>query len=330
MKMNKPVIWTALLLACIWAPAAGAAEAELVPVGRAVGIVLDVEGVIVEDLDTFRGESGSVSPAKDAGVVKGDVLLSLDGEPIAGTDQLNALLTDKNGQTSNLTLLRGGRRMTIGVTPQLDTASGQVRLGVLATEEISGIGTVTYYDPETGGYGALGHGIHAGQNTDAAVEEGKLYDVTLSDVQKGQRGKAGELHGSIVGESIGTAGKNTPYGVFGEAGGALFAGEAMPVASKEEVHTGNAAIISEVVEGDGRSYAIEILQIDDSPDAAKSISFRVKDKALLEKTGGVVRGMSGSPIIQDGKLVGAVTHVLVNDPTTGYGIFIGDMLDAAA
>ena len=104
----------------------------------------------------------------------------------------------------------------------------------------------------------------------------------------------------------------------------------MSVASKEEVHTGNAAIISEVVEGDGRSYAIEILQIDDSPDAAKSISFRVKDKALLEKTGGVVRGMSGSPILQDGKLVGAVTHVLVNDPTTGYGIFIGDMLDAAA
>lgn len=330
MKRKKPILWAAAALMCLMSPAAFAAGEELVPVGRAVGIVLDVEGVIVEELDTFQGESGRVSPAKDAGILKGDVLLALDGEKVTGTEELNALLAEKGAGDAEVTILRAGREMTLGITPALDTASGQVRLGVLATEEISGIGTVTYYDPATGCYGALGHGIHAGKSGDSCLDGGELFDVTLSEVRKGTRGEAGELRGSIVGESVGTAEKNTPFGVFGRADEALFQGETLETAERGEVHPGHAEILSEVAEGECGRYAIEILRVGEEEDTAKSISFRVKDKALLEKTGGVVRGMSGSPIVQDGKLVGAVTHVLISDPREGYGILIGDMLKAAA
>ena len=329
MKMKKTVLCAALAVLSLLSPAAYAAEEALVPVGRAVGIVMDVDGVIVEDVTSFRSGEGTVSPAEDAGLMKGDVILALDGETVNGTESLNALLAERDGKTSSLAIRRGGKELNLKVTPALDAAGGQVRIGVLATEKISGIGTVTYYDPETGKYGALGHGIHAGKGGCSAIEEGELYDVTLTGVRRGQHGAAGELHGSIVGESVGSAEKNTPYGVFGVAEKALFEGDALPVAEKEDLHTGRATILSEVYEGEQAAYEIEITEIADTPDAAKSISFRVKDKALLEKTGGVVRGMSGSPIVQDGHLIGAVTHVLISDPTEGYGIYIGDMLKAA-
>ena len=329
MKMKKTVLCAALLAVSLLSPMARAAEGELVPVGRAVGIVMDVDGVIVEELSSFQGEKGRVSPAEDAGIMKGDVILSLDGEAVNGTEKLNALLAERDGKVSSLAIRRGGKMLTLEVEPALDTAGGQVRIGVMASEKISGIGTVTFYDPETGKYGALGHGIHAGNGGCSSIEEGELYDVTLTGVEKGRHGAAGELHGSIVGESVGSAEKNTPFGVFGVAGDADFGGESLPVADRAEMHTGKAFILSEVTEGEKARYEIEITGITDAPDAAKSISFRVKDKALLEKTGGVVRGMSGSPIVQDGRLIGAVTHVLISDPTEGYGIYIGDMLKAA-
>ncbi|MBR5869367.1 MAG: PDZ domain-containing protein, partial [Clostridia bacterium] len=310
MKKITARILSLLLVCALLGGGAWATEETLVPVGEPVGILLDVHGVLVDSLTPFEGVGGKVSPAEDAGILPGDLLLSLDGKSMTGIDDLNAALAGKDGVSVEVTLLRKGHTATLSVTPAVDPSLGFARLGIRAGETLSGIGTVTYYDPSTGDFGALGHAIGVGGSEAAAIDGGEIYRVSLSDIQKGHVGKAGEIHGTIIGDPVGSAEKNTPVGIFGKLEEPLTAADPIPLG---EAIPGKAHILCSL-DASSTAYEVEIVKID-SQSRIRNITFRVTDPALLQKSGGVVRGMSGSPIIQDGKLVGAVTHVLVNDPT---------------
>ena len=214
------------------------------------------------------------------------------------------------------------------VTPR-QGEQGTWQLGLWLRDGVQGVGTVTFWDPVTGKYGALGHGVSLPECQGLLpLSEGQITDAEVVDVLPGQRGEPGELCGVPRQPVLGTVEENTPQGIFGRAGAAFNVREAVPVASDSEIHPGPAVILS-TVDCDGpREFTVEIVRVDRSGNQARQIVLCVTDPALLDKTGGIVQGMSGSPILQDGKLVGAVTHVLVDNPTKGYGISMESMLGA--
>jgi stage IV sporulation protein B len=227
---------------------------------------------------------------------------------------------------------RGGKRVKINL--EATKVGEEYRLGVILSDITAGIGTVTYINPTTGEFGGLGHGI-CNPDTGAVLpmESGDATGVVLSGARQGEDGKPGELRGVLTDKIIGGIYSNTDRGVFGELNDKYLSlygkRTALPIGHKNEVHEGEATIISTIKSGKTDYYTITIKDIDRGSDGSKSFKITVTDPALLALSGGIVRGMSGSPIIQDGKLVGAVTHVMVADPTEGYGIFIENMLDAA-
>ena len=228
-----------------------------------------------------------------------------------------------------LLLQRGETLSSVRVSPTI-TPEGP-KLGVFLRQGVTGIGTVTYYDPQSKSFGILGHGVNDSSGKLLQLTSGNVYEARVSSVRKGYSGEPGQLMGALTSQDpIGQIRRNTVLGVFG-ACQIPFAAQALPVGASDTVKTGSATILSTVSGQDTREYSVEILKIYPATrQNGRNLLIRVTDPQLLEATGGIVQGMSGSPIIQDGKLVGAVTHVLVNDPTTGYGIFIENMLDAAA
>ena len=302
---------------------------ELIPVGSAIGIEVDVDGVLVDKLRTVDTAQGEVCPGKAAGIKEGDVIIGINGEDVDDLEDFSEEIGKMNGRPLELTLLREGKRRTVTVQPAL-TADGEYRLGLWLRDRVSGIGTVTYYDPKSGEYGALGHGINdSNTGCPIPIDDGRAYDAAIVDVVRGQTGNPGELTGTFdTGAVFGTVAANTVYGIFGKCDYAPAAGVPMETAAMGEVKVGAAQILSTVNGSEPKLYDIRIDNIRRSG-GEERYRITVTDPALLEQTGGVVCGMSGSPIIQDGKLVGAVTHVLVNDPTRGYGIYIENMLEAA-
>lgn len=295
----------------------------LIPVGEVIGLELSDGSVTVAAFDDASG-----SAAKDAGLQIGDEILTIDGLTIDSADDIRSALDRCDGDI-DLCVARGGKKHRFTLTPR-STGDGP-RLGIYLRQGIAGIGTVTYYDPDTGRFGSLGHGVSCPRGRLLEMTQGRACKGRILSVKKGTCGHPGQLKGSADPSSpIGTLKKNTPQGVFGIASSG-WTGQPLPVAAFDEVTTGAATILSTVSDDEPREYSVEILKIypKDRPDC-RNFLLKVTDPDLLETTGGIVQGMSGSPIIQDGKLVGAVTHVLVNDPTTGYGIFIENMLDAAA
>lgn len=294
----------------------------LIPVGQIIGLQLSDNTVTIAAFDDALG-----SAPKDAGLQIGDVILSIDGCSIHRAGDVRSALEQADGPVT-VTVRRGSKTHNVTIQPQ-QTSQGP-RLGVYLKQGITGIGTVTWYDPETGTFGTLGHGVSDAKGTLLNMTEGFAFDAEILSVKKGKCGEPGQLKGSA--ESISICGKllrNTPQGVFGTAKNG-WSGEAIPVASYDEVQTGKATILSTVCGSAPCAYSVEILKIypEDRHDH-RNFLLKVTDPALLEATGGIVQGMSGSPICQNGKIIGAVTHVLVNDPTMGYGIFIENMLDAA-
>ena len=236
------------------------------------------------------------------------------------------------GTKAELTVQRGGRTQSVSVAPAVE-ADGSARLGLWLREGIAGIGTVTYVDPQSGAFGALGHGVNdAASGALLPLEDGSVCRAQVVDIIKGVAGEPGELAGSFeAGDTVGELEINSSSGIFGCMEGAfLRGGEALPVAEPQEIRNGPAKIRSCVSGQTVAEYDVQITRTGMVAGDGRDLMIRVTDPELLALTGGIVQGMSGSPIIQDGKLVGAVTHVLVNDPTTGYGIFIENMLDAAA
>ncbi len=322
--MKKLLSRTPIFILFVWLLTVSAGAASmLIPGGQIVALELCDDTVTVAAFDEALGEA-----ARQAGVKVGDQLLTVNGRSVQSTEDVRYALDRADGPVE-LTVLRNKKTAKIQVTPTV-TEDGP-KLGVYLKQGITGVGTVTWYDPESEKFGTLGHGVNNPKGELLSLTSGNAYNATVVSVRKGACGKPGQLLGTMKdAEPIGTLYKNTSRGVFGTAAKG-FSGEPLPVAQVDQVKTGPATIRS-TVQGDRvQEYSVEILKIyPNAGSAGRNMLLHITDPALLEVTGGIVQGMSGSPIIQNGKLVGAVTHVLVNDPTTGYGIFIDNMLDAAA
>lgn len=318
-RMLRSFLITILLFASL--PVQAQAAECLIPVGQIVGLQLQDNTVTVAAYDDTLG-----SIARDAGLKIGDEIVKVDEIPVSSAGEIRRVLS--SGSASELTVRRSGKLSTLKITPR-QTEDGP-RIGVYLRQGIAGIGTVTFFDPDTGLFGTLGHGVSDSAGTLLAMTGGCAYEASVLSVRKGKCGDPGQLKGSARELVCGTLLRNTPQGVFGITG-QPWKGEPLPVAAFEEVQAGPARIRSTVSGNEPREYSVEILKIYPKDRAdGRNFLLKVTDPDLLAATGGIVQGMSGSPLIQDGKLVGAVTHVLVNDPTMGYGIFIKNMLDAAA
>ena len=298
----------------------------LIPGGQAVGVALKTQGVLVVSR-VSRQETKT--PLR-----VGDVILSVQGEEIASAQELSRRVGEADADSVELSVLRGGRAITLKAAAPVSSADGRRRLGVWVRDSTAGVGTLSYVDPDTGAYGALGHAIVDGDTGDMlSVKDGAILEADVVGVTRGQSGQAGELKGSFLkeGRQIGTLERNSVYGIYGtmEASpeGLLYP-KGLPVGERAQAHAGRATIIS-TVDGQGpQEYDVEILRcFDQDKPSQKGMILRVTDQQLLEKTGGIVQGMSGSPIIQDGKLIGALTHVYLSDPTQGYGMYIEWMLE---
>ena len=302
-------------------PVKAAQPQMLIPVGHTVGIKLFSRGIVVVKL-TDGG-----TPARDCGLRTGDVIVKCGGNAVTSTEQFQSLLQKSGGTTADLQIDRAGDQVTLSVEPSQND-QGVYCIGAWVRDSMAGIGTVTYYDPATGAFGALGHGV---TDTDTALlmpfSNGSILPSTVKAVKRGEAGSAGELRGDfdLTGD-LGPLYANTGSGIFGKLDTAPWTGAAMPVGTALP----GPAVIRANVQGDEvQEYDIEILKVTSGAADGRDLILSVTDPALLETTGGIVQGMSGSPIIQDGKIVGAVTHVLLNDPTKGYGILIDHMLEAA-
>lgn len=303
----------------------------LSPVGRTVAIDLETEGVLVAGLAQVETEGGCVSPAGEAGLLPGDRIFAVNGQRVAGSDEFLSAVRTAGGSTLTLRTERNGREMDLAVTPTRGL-DGERYLGLWLRNSISGIGTVTFHDPASGLFGALGHGVCAGEGGGSLlpVKSGAIGSASVAEVVRGEKGTPGELVGVPEGgKSIGSVQKNTNAGIFGTAP-SLQGFQTMPVAAAGEVQPGEALILSTVAGDAPQTYRVQITRVDRGGDDLRQLSLLVTDERLLQLTGGIVQGMSGSPIIQNGKLVGAVTHVLVEEPSRGYGILMESMLAAAA
>ena len=298
----------------------------LIPGGQAVGLKLLGDGVSVVGTAKVKTSRGECSPAADAGIQNGDVIRKVGTTPVKTVSAFSALIEASRGEPITLTVRRGREELCLTLRPVLSEDDGKYKSGLLVKDISSGIGTVTFIDPKTGEFGALGHGICERESGALApASRGVVTDAVVTDIVKGQKGTPGELRGYLKSQKRGALLKNTSCGVFGVL--TEYSGEAIPIALSGEVKKGKAILRTALDCEAPKDYEIEITEIKNG--ATKSFTVRVTDSRLLEKTGGIVQGMSGSPIIQNGKLIGAVTHVMVANPTEGYGIFIENMLSAA-
>ena len=318
MKQFCKVVLTVSLALLLSLSTFAALPQSLIPGGNTVGLHLDTQGVSVAEVN---------SPgAKKAGISKGDVLQKIDGIPVNNAKEVSEAVEKSHGAPLELRFLHEGEEKSCVLAPQ-QGEKGWV-LGLTVREGISGIGTVTYYNTEDGSFGALGHGVNEG-NTLLPMECGQVLPSAVVSVQRGKKGEPGALQGATTeNKAMGEIRKNTTQGIFGSI--SCPGGRALPVGKASQIKKGPASILSNVAGTEVKEYSVEILQIHPRDKLNRNLLIEITDPELLETTGGIVQGMSGSPVIQDGKLIGAVTHVLVNDPQTGYGIFIENMLDAAA
>ena len=307
---------------------AHAAEAQeqnrlyLCPGGDVFGIRMRQKGVTV----TGYADGDEGRAARDAGLKKRDIIEAVNGKEVLSASDLAAKVEAAEGEIK-LTVRRGGETLTITATPV--RGEDGAKLGVTVRDSAAGIGTITFRDPENGAFCGLGHGICDAETGEViGMKSGEVTGVLLGGIVRGESGKPGELRGVLRGDSRGLLTENSECGVFGVLNTPVDKSAAIPVAHKNEVHDGAAQIICTLSDGNKASYSVEIGEINYESEGTKSFTVRVTDDALLRISGGIVRGMSGSPIIQDGRLIGAVTHVLIADPQRGFGIFIENMLDA--
>lgn len=302
-----------------------------VPCGMPVGIYLKSRGVMVIGTGKVTDENGSEAEPAYGILQSGDYIEAINGQPLSDKEALMTSLNRMGESEALLRVRRGGRELELSVDT-VKTADGSRKLGAWVRDDTQGIGTMTYLKPD-GGFGALGHGISDSDTGRVVeIENGALYETEILGIEKGSAGNPGVMAGVIYygpGSRLGSVAQNTDCGIFGTAGQAFcdaVGQQTMEVGHRQDVKRGKAWIRS-CVSGEACDYEIEIQRVDYSPAKEnKSLVFQVTDERLLRLTGGIVQGMSGSPILQNGKLVGAVTHVFVQDSTRGYGIFVEDML----
>ena len=358
-KTNK--FW-ALLLASLLTTTGGALTAaaktpasaedavprEVYVGGMPFGVKFYTEGILVVgfcDVDVTAGGGGSrnVNPARNAGIRMRDVIVAVNGKAPAGAASLTKAVEESGGKPVTLTVKRyaashGGKKaaapaateLTISVTPAYSASENRYKTGLWVRDSGAGIGTVTFIDPETNAFAGLGHGICDGETGKLIpMQRGQVTDVTVSGVEKGTAGSPGAIKGYFAPGKTGSLLGNTPCGVYGILSTRpASATTKLPVATRNEVTEGEATLLCTLDNGAVGQYSVQITSVDYTATGSKCFTITVTDPALIEKTGGIVQGMSGSPLVQNGKLIGAVTHVLINDPTSGYGIVIENMIRA--
>ena len=303
-------------------------KTTVVPMGNAIGMKLYTAGVLVVGMSEIEGKK----PYENSGIKEGDRIIQINQNQIDNTDDLMKAVNKSDGNNISIKYVRDEKTITTSIKP-LKNSSNEYKIGLWVRDAAAGVGTLTFYEPSSGMFATLGHGI---MDIDTAelikIANGELVTTNILSINKGTKGNPGEIRGTIeAGHTIGSISKNTKFGVFGTINKTPYLNTSntneVQVALREEIKTGKAQIICELENGKKEYYDIEIQRIFISNNKDnKSMLIKVTDKKLSEKTGGIIQGMSGAPIIQNGKFVGAVTHVLVNDPTIGYGVFADIML----
>ncbi len=303
-------------------------KTTVVPIGKAIGMKLYTDGVLVVGLSEIEGKK----PYENSGIKEGDRIIEINQNQIDTTEELMEEVNKSNGQNISIKYMRDEKTITTSIQP-VKNSENQYKLGLWVRDAAAGVGTLTFYEPSSGMFGTLGHGILDIDTSDLIkIANGELVTTNILSITKGEKGQPGEIRGTIeAGYTIGQISKNTNFGVFGKITNLAQANisnlEAIELSSRDEIKTGKAQIICELENGKTQYYDIEIQKIFlNNNQNNKSMLIKVTDQELIEKTGGIIQGMSGAPIIQNGKFVGAVTHVLVNDPTMGYGVFADIML----
>lgn len=307
-------------------------KTKVVPMGNLIGAKLYTSGVLVVGMSEIQGDDQQKhKPYEGSGIEEGDMIVEMDSKKIANTDELVETVNSSKGKAIQIKYVRNDEIITTGIQP-IKSEDNEYKLGLWVRDAAAGVGTLTFYEPSTGKFAALGHGIVDVDTGDIInIANGELVTSNLVAIKKGEKGTPGEIKGSIdSGVTIGNISKNTNFGVFGLVSNKnnlnLNGAKEYEVALRSEIQTGEAEIICELENGKKEKYKIEISKIYTSNNYDnKSMMIKITDERLLQKTGGIIQGMSGSPIIQNGKFVGAITNVLVSDPTTGYAIF-GDLM----
>ena len=301
----------------------------LIPGGMTFGVKMFTAGVILVGMGDVHTAGGKVCPAKRAGLELGDVIISVDGKTVNGNDDLAAIVLQSEGRPLKVVYCRGDVKMTTRLTPANAKDGTGFKAGMWVRDSSAGIGTVTYINEKTGIVAGLGHGVtDADTGTIMPVGSGELVPVHITGITKGQVGTPGELRGAFgIKTPIATLDYNCDAGVYGTLTYEFYDAEPLPVAFKQDVKAGKALVLCTIDDRGPKYYEIEIESLNLSESTpTKNLVVKITDPALIAATGGIVQGMSGSPIVQNGRIVGALTHVFVNDPTKGYGIFIENML----
>ena len=302
-------------------------ERVLIPGGQSVGIKMNVKGVLVVGLEEIETADGIVSPGYAAGLQIGDIITKIDGAAVSYAAEVSDIIRTAGARDLSMEVMRKEEKLTLTVRPVKDTLSDSYKIGLWVKEKIAGIGTLTFYDPRTNTFAALGHGIYESQTgTLLGAGEGQLLPTEVKSIKEGTVGKPGEIRGVFYGSEkpFGMVKKNSSFGIYAKGTSLEAFSDAEPIVMghREQVEKGKAYILT-TIDGDRvEKFDIEINKVNrqDEPDS-KSMEITVTDSRLLAYSGGIVQGMSGSPIIQNNRLIGAVTHVFVNDPTKGYAIF---------
>ena len=308
-------------------------ETKVVPLGDLVGLKLYTKGVLVVGISEIKGEDNKTyKPYEEAGIEQGDSIIKINNEKIESTEDLLECVSKTNGKTMNVTYIKGGEEVEKTITP-VKTSKNTYKLGIWVRDAGAGVGTLSFYDETTNTIASLGHGI---QDVDTEemldISSGEIVTAEIVNVKKGEENNPGKIEGTIEdSKNLGTVYSNTRFGVYGNINSKkelnIDTSKAIKVALRNEIKEGDAKIICTLEDGKKEEYNVRIQKIfKNNNEDNKSMIVKVTDERLLEKTGGIIQGMSGSPIIQNGKMIGALTHVLVSNPTIGYGVFADLML----
>lgn len=296
---------------------------KVIPLGNTIGLKLYSDGVLVIGMTEVEG----CKPYENSGIKEGDLIVQVDNINVTTTEELIECVNNSSGENVEIKYIREGKEYSTSIEP-IKTKENEYKIGLWVRDGAVGIGTATYYEPESGKIATLGHGI-IDRDTDKliTIESGEIATSTITKIKKGTKGNPGEIRGIInEGEIIGNISQNTQFGIYGqlietnELG--INENNSLEVALKEEIKTGKATILLTLEDGIRKEYEIKIKKIyTNNTEDNKSMLIEITDEELIEQTGGIIQGMSGAPIIQNGKFIGAITHVLVNSPLEGYAVF---------
>jgi len=302
----------------------------LIPGGTPFGIKILIDGVMVVGIGEVNSDGKISSPAKDAGIEAGDIIVSIAGQEISSNEDIQEVISESDGNAVEVVINRDEIPLTVELQPAYSKSDNCWQAGIWVRDSSAGIGTVTFYEPSTSRFGGLGHPVCDVDTSEILpLSSGEVVGVDITGVKKSSQGNAGELQGMFSSDNaIGSLYANNEYGVFGTLDNCPSCSDAIPMGLKQEIQLGEASVITTIDDGPPQEYSISIEKIDyRSDNANKNMIIKVTDEKLLSLTGGIVQGMSGSPIIQNGKLIGAVTHVFINEPSKGYAVFCENMYE---